>query len=101
MFKQNYTPDHRRHPGSGGFLISRARIEAERRWGRRFFAVVFGIWITTVLAFGAIAVNWYLHVSLAQFVLMVLFLFRDRKSTRLNSSHDQISYAVFCLKKKK
>src|SRR2546430_2148716 len=26
--------------------------------------------------------------------------FRDRKSTRLNSSHSQISYAVFCLKKK-
>src|SRR5206468_11633067 len=26
---------------------------------------------------------------------------QDRKSTRLNSSHDQISYAVFCLKKKK
>src|SRR2546430_5866327 len=28
-------------------------------------------------------------------------LFQDRKSTRLNSSHSQISYAVFCLKKKK
>src|SRR3989440_5469306 len=28
-------------------------------------------------------------------------LAQDRKSTRLNSSHDQISYAVFCLKKKK
>src|SRR3712207_7445913 len=27
--------------------------------------------------------------------------FRDRKSTRLNSSHANISYAVFCLKKKK
>src|SRR5205085_11197275 len=27
--------------------------------------------------------------------------FRDRKSTRLNSSHSQTSYAVFCLKKKK
>src|SRR2546427_2626875 len=26
--------------------------------------------------------------------------YRDRKSTRLNSSHSQISYAVFCLKKK-
>src|SRR2546430_17217123 len=26
-------------------------------------------------------------------------VFRDRKSTRLNSSHSQISYAVFCLKK--
>src|SRR2546430_11508708 len=28
-------------------------------------------------------------------------LLRDRKSTRLNSSHSQISYAVFCLKKKR
>src|SRR3712207_7951890 len=28
-------------------------------------------------------------------------LFQDRKSTRLNSSHANISYAVFCLKKKK
>src|SRR2546430_9895531 len=27
--------------------------------------------------------------------------YQDRKSTRLNSSHSQISYAVFCLKKKK
>src|SRR2546427_8382388 len=30
----------------------------------------------------------------------VLSRLRDRKSTRLNSSHSQISYAVFCLKKK-
>src|SRR5207247_10227843 len=30
-----------------------------------------------------------------------LELVRDRKSTRLNSSHEWISYAVFCLKKKK
>src|SRR5688572_31582909 len=29
------------------------------------------------------------------------FQSQDRKSTRLNSSHSQISYAVFCLKKKK
>src|SRR2546427_6042839 len=29
------------------------------------------------------------------------FFTADRKSTRLNSSHSQISYAVFCLKKKK
>src|SRR5688572_20158980 len=35
---------------------------------------------------------------------VALFIARhagDRKSTRLNSSHSQISYAVFCLKKKK
>src|SRR5688572_31723552 len=30
-----------------------------------------------------------------------VFAWEDRKSTRLNSSHSQISYAVFCLKKKK
>src|SRR3712207_8333551 len=33
--------------------------------------------------------------------LRVLHLEQDRKSTRLNSSHANISYAVFCLKKKK
>src|SRR2546427_71987 len=33
--------------------------------------------------------------------LFVAFRGLDRKSTRLNSSHSQISYAVFCLKKKK
>src|SRR2546430_2193976 len=32
---------------------------------------------------------------------LVLGIPGDRKSTRLNSSHSQISYAVFCLKKKK
>src|SRR5690242_21961018 len=31
----------------------------------------------------------------------ILDVLRDRKSTRLNSSHMSISYAVFCLKKKK
>src|SRR2546430_7729796 len=33
--------------------------------------------------------------------LVLLDVSIDRKSTRLNSSHSQISYAVFCLKKKK
>src|SRR2546430_7128908 len=36
-----------------------------------------------------------------QLVRDVRYLKEDRKSTRLNSSHSQISYAVFCLKKKK
>src|SRR5206468_10387122 len=35
------------------------------------------------------------------FASLSIILRGDRKSTRLNSSHDQISYAVFCLKKKK
>src|SRR5690606_41242691 len=34
-------------------------------------------------------------------VVTIADLARDRKSTRLNSSHVKISYAVFCLKKKK
>src|SRR2546428_2609096 len=36
-----------------------------------------------------------------QLGLYAQLMSEDRKSTRLNSSHDQISYAVFCLKKKK
>src|SRR5690554_342794 len=44
-------------------------------------------------------------VTLAPNVTEILFALgageRDRKSTRLNSSHVRISYAVFCLKKKK
>src|SRR2546421_4818419 len=40
------------------------------------------------------------QVEQADFVVGSLVRRRDRKSTRLNSSHDQISYAVFCLKKK-
>src|SRR2546430_12620947 len=34
------------------------------------------------------------------FLIAAAITFIDRKSTRLNSSHSQISYAVFCLKKK-
>src|SRR2546430_9016511 len=39
--------------------------------------------------------------GLAALALQEFMTPRDRKSTRLNSSHSQISYAVFCLKKKK
>src|SRR3712207_8345474 len=39
--------------------------------------------------------------GIARTRLVVHPLSRDRKSTRLNSSHANISYAVFCLKKKK
>src|SRR2546428_7193248 len=41
------------------------------------------------------------QLSLARPLVHVRGTAGDRKSTRLNSSHDQISYAVFCLKKKK
>src|SRR5687768_18084289 len=41
------------------------------------------------------------EVSLPKIGSTALTFFPDRKSTRLNSSHGYISYAVFCLKKKK
>src|SRR5206468_8039238 len=44
--------------------------------------------------------DWEEHLTEAEFWRGVIDI-QDRKSTRLNSSHDQISYAVFCLKKKK
>src|SRR2546421_7414422 len=50
----------------------------------------------TAAAAGTLTVGGDLVVNRMGFGAM-----RDRKSTRLNSSHDQISYAVFCLKKKK
>src|SRR5690625_5390794 len=49
------------------------------------------------------SLNIYLHdVHSGVFVVLTFTIqFADRKSTRLNSSHVAISYAVFCLKKKK
>src|SRR5690349_22764564 len=49
--------------------------------------------ITVPLSLAAIAAFYQFSVWLSRQ--------RDRKSTRLNSSHVEISYAVFCLKKKK
>src|SRR2546430_8074250 len=44
--------------------------------------------------------RWGGEIEIAKAVIALLDG-EDRKSTRLNSSHSQISYAVFCLKKKK
>src|SRR2546430_7846645 len=40
------------------------------------------------------------ETAVAEFGRLDALIAKDRKSTRLNSSHSQISYAVFCLKKK-
>src|SRR5688572_32686811 len=62
-------------------LLGVAWVMGRRHYRFAFDGVVFGI--AAAMGFGA------------------LETFGDRKSTRLNSSHSQISYAVFCLKKKK
>src|SRR5438105_12207798 len=46
-------------------------------------------------------IEWDVPVAMDDGLALRADVFRDRKSTRLNSSHEWISYAVFCLKKKK
>src|SRR5256885_6274664 len=54
-----------------------------------------------VLVGGIGALGGFFAASSLSALLQPVFGWRDRKSTRLNSSHLVISYAVFCLKKKK
>src|SRR2546427_4743097 len=63
------------------------------RFGRRRFFLICTVLFTVSSFLSGIAPS--LEFLVAMRVL------QDRKSTRLNSSHSQISYAVFCLKKKK
>src|SRR5690606_4833837 len=75
-----------------------------------FFALTTGstipwLWLMSIDAhWYSTMYSWYTFMSsfvggLALIALFVIFLKKDRKSTRLNSSHVKISYAVFCLKK--
>src|SRR5260221_6357844 len=56
------------------------------------------VWGMLILA-GVLRLVWSHHVTF--FINSLAHMWGDRKSTRLNSSHTVISYAVFCLKKKK
>src|SRR2546427_6003025 len=99
----------------GGIAVSTVRSFASR--ARLYFAFTrpftllpptFGVVSGALTAFGS-AHNPDPDRCFSASVLMMLalgsmtaaLLNADRKSTRLNSSHSQISYAVFCLKKKK
>src|SRR5258708_1373460 len=77
------------------FIVGRLMIvEIGRTSERRGFVrhvIRFAWHLTTVFLFGFAAL----------LLNMAAGLHADRKSTRLNSSHQIISYAVFCLKKKK
>src|SRR2546422_7227565 len=54
----------------------------------------------TLLADGPCRIDNVPHIRDVETMLELLAHLGDRKSTRLNSSHGYISYAVFCLKKK-
>src|SRR5690348_17783398 len=85
----------RRPPRSTLFpytTLFRSRAVAERRQGARAVAL-------RLVAVNRVGGDAFLLQVRGQLVGAVLGA--DRKSTRLNSSHPSISYAVFCLKKKK
>src|SRR5947207_10712552 len=50
---------------------------------------------------GSLIPMWFKPIKTGTYEVVCAQLCGDRKSTRLNSSHTVISYAVFCLKKKK
>src|SRR3712207_7770595 len=59
-----------------------------------------GLYISGFVLLFGFSLVWHIW-WLAAVGLLGAITFLDRKSTRLNSSHANISYAVFCLKKKK
>src|SRR5690554_7407037 len=80
--------------------MSGAATQLLRQLGLMFFLVEVGTkaGANMVETFQTYGINLFLIGGLITLVPMLL---ADRKSTRLNSSHVRISYAVFCLKKKK
>src|SRR3989442_11340611 len=89
-------------------------VTEERLMRAARFAVLFGLVLVaaasrlvphppnlTPIAAMALFGGAYFPDKRAAFLVPLAAMFLDRKSTRLNSSHVRISYAVFCLKKKK
>src|SRR5690625_6274519 len=62
-------------------------------------ALIF-LMVLIITFIGGYPIKYLLSIIGAGIVILGVFILTDRKSTRLNSSHVAISYAVFCLKKK-
>src|SRR5690242_21316773 len=75
----------------------RSPIEAEREWQHQAEVNV----LDRLQRIGLLAPSGEIDKVLETVVNNLEVTNKDRKSTRLNSSHMSISYAVFCLKKKK
>src|SRR5690606_42135895 len=78
-----------------------------------YYCLIYGVWFFPEMGYMGVAYGTllsriimliYMYFALKSNATLSPFINRltlDRKSTRLNSSHVKISYAVFCLKKKK
>src|SRR5699024_11996278 len=83
-------------------FLSALFVEFSLYFSFLILSFTFGFVLNTVYGIELSRVSWVLFPSFiaATFMGMVSGKIKDRKSTRLNSSHVSISYAVFCLKKK-
>src|SRR5690625_5429785 len=80
--------------GSMGGMTEELKEELRRQFGLdKPFIVQLGIYLGKILQ-GDFGFSYYFNTPVTKLII-------DRKSTRLNSSHVAISYAVFCLKKKR
>src|SRR2546429_6004995 len=77
------------------------RSVQRRRWMGTSLALVLAVLCLALAALAAtVSVAMQGYRALTREVVAATVVTRDRKSTRLNSSHGYISYAVFCLKQK-
>src|SRR5262245_49152078 len=90
-------PKHKQNPGTARERAKRARAHAQHRAHKQGRTTK-----PPSATAQRYAQTWVLFTTAPTVVQAVAeYAQRDRKSTRLNSSHLGISYAVFCLKKKK
>src|SRR5699024_11776988 len=64
------------------------------------YFILLGLLILPLIINIIFATIWQADIRLSTYYIIEAIIVGDRKSTRLNSSHVSISYAVFCLKKK-
>src|SRR3989454_12851644 len=90
-------------PMLSDYLVSRPRADFQRLFRALLGAAI--LVLCAVSALGSLLAPWIVRLMAPGFAgepgQLALTVMLDRKSTRLNSSHLVISYAVFCLKKKK
>src|SRR5690554_7107289 len=95
------------------FFTKSEKID-KQDWWRIGACAVFGMVLNMLMFFKGLSLSTPINSAVSMTITPVLLLLltalilkeritwiKDRKSTRLNSSHVRISYAVFCLKKKK